>query len=390
MKTTSSRSSRGWLRLVAALGWVVATALGCGPAVAAPLYNIIDIGTAPGDNYTEALYISPGGVATGRSIGVGSGTAFSWTQAGGYLSLPNLTTPPLPFGRGNGANDSGVVVGSVSTTTSSDNPLPVIWQGGVAKQLPLPTGQTRGVANAINNSGVAVGWVGPNTSTVGVIYSGGTASIVTQLTADGAHCTAAFGINNAGRIIGSGFNPSTGVSAGYVLDTSTNTAFSMGTLPGTDSSGISSVSNAGHVVGSCRLNQNTTLPFIWTDAGGIVGIPLVPGTTTGGARGVNSAGWAVGWDQVVTIPGARAVPFLYDGVSTYRLGDLIPAGSGWNLLTDLTSYATGISDNGVIVGIGAFNGEIHGFAMIPVPEPSTFGLASVAAVAAAIWRRRRR
>ena len=70
-------------------------------------------------------------------------------------------------------------------------------------------------------------------------------------------------------------------------------------------------------------------------------------------------------------------------MSTYRLGDLIPAVSGWDLL-----YAAGISDDGVIVGIGGFNDEVHGFAMIPVPEPSTFGLASVAAVAAAIWRRR--
>lgn len=383
MKTTSSRSSRGWLRLVAALGWAVATTVACGPAVAQPIYNIIDIGRAPGDNYTEALYISPGGVATGRSMGALSGTAFSWTQAGGYVRLPNLTTPSLPWGRGNGANDSGVVVGSGQQSFGAPyNPVPVIWQGGVATQLPLPTGQTFGEAYAINNSGVAVGSVGTNagffvnTSRLGVIYSGGTASIITQLTADGAHCTSASDINNAGRIIGSGFNPSTGASVGYVLDTRTNTAFSVGTLPGTNNAHNYDVSNAGHVVGACQLNQNPALPFIWTDAGGMVGIPLVPGTTAGNAAAVNSAGWVVGTD-------AGAIPFLYDGVSTYRLGDLIPAGSGWDLL-----YAAGISDDGVIVGVGGFNDEVHGFAMIPVPEPSTFGLASVAAVAAAIWRRR--
>jgi hypothetical protein len=93
-------------------------------------------------------------------------------------------------------------------------------------------------------------------------------------------------------------------------------------------------------------------------------------------------------------PGGLAIPipFLYDGVSSYRLADLIPAGSGWNLLTGLNAFGTGIDDNGVIVGIGYINSDLHAFAMFPVsvPEPGTFGLVSVAAIAAAVWRRRRR
>jgi uncharacterized membrane protein len=375
----------------------VAAVVACGPAVAQPLYNIIDIGVAPGDNYSEGLSISPGGVATGRSLLSTSAypqlaTAFSWTQAGGYMSLPNLTTTPSrPFDRGRGANDFGVVVGWGEANDFSIGPLPVIWQGGVASQLPLPTGQTRGRAYAINNSGVVVGAVGPNESQVGAIYSGGTASIITQLTADGAPCSFALGINNAGRIVGSGFNPSTGNGVGYVLDTSTNTAFSVGVLPGRDGSTNYGVSNAGHVVGYSFFTHGSPmpLPYVWTDGGGMVAIPIVAGTDRAYALGVNSLGWVVGYGQNVFSPGAAAVPFLYDGTSTYRLGDLIPADSGWNLLTDLASYAYGISDNGTIIGTAGFNGEEHAFAMIPVavPEPGTFGLASVAAVVAAVWRR---
>jgi hypothetical protein len=118
----------------------------------------------------------------------------------------------------------------------------------------------------------------------------------------------------------------------------------------------------------------------------MVGIPLVAGTSAGVASDVNSAGWVVGTDRVVTSPGATAIPFLYDGTSTYRLGDLIPARSGWDLLTALSSSAAGISDSGVIVGTGYFSGEYHAYAMIPVPEPGTFGVVSVSAVAAAVWR----
>src|SRR5262249_11785250 len=163
-------------------------------------------------------------------------------------------------------------------------------------------------------------------------------------------------------------------------------------LPGRDISGLSGVSNAGHVVGSSSFSQGSpmSLPFIWTEARGMVAIPLVPGTDRGGTSGVNSAGWVVGWDQNITSPTATTVPHLYDGTSTCRLGDLIPANTGWDLQTAWAAYAMGISDDGVILGVAGLNGEVHTFAMIPVPEPaSTFGLMSVAVAAAAVWRRRR-
>ena len=69
MKTNSSRSSRGWLRLVAALGWAVAAVIACEPAAAQPVYSIVDIGLIPGE-ITIPTGMSPGGVATGYTIGV--------------------------------------------------------------------------------------------------------------------------------------------------------------------------------------------------------------------------------------------------------------------------------------------------------------------------------
>jgi len=116
------------------------------------------------------------------------------------------------------------------------------------------------------------------------------------------------------------------------------------------------------------LNQGSGTPFIWTQAGGMTAIPLPAGTTQGSARAVNSSGWAVG-----TASSAFAIPFLYDGVSTYRIADLIPAGTGWDLSTNTSSSALGISDNGIIVGTGVINGLTHAYAMIPVTEVALSG-----------------
>jgi hypothetical protein len=112
-------------------------------------------------------------------------------------------------------------------------------------------------------------------------------------------------------------------------------------------------------------NQGPGLPFIWSKANGMVAIPLASGTGLGQAEGVNSSGWVVGTDG-----GAFAVPFLYDGTNTYRLQDLIPANSGWDLSMNTSSSAEAISENNIIVGTGTHNGDIHAYAMVPVGGPT--------------------
>jgi hypothetical protein len=354
---------------------------------AQPMYNIIDIGVLSGDGTSQGVFVSPNGIATGRSI-TGNFTAtraFSWTLSGGIVELPNLTSPARPFGVGNGVNANGVVVGNGTTTSFGSSPLPLIWQNGVVSQLPLPAGQTLGRANAVNASNVAVGSVGSGTTEFGSMYTGGTGTVITQTTSNGSFLRTAFGINNSGRIVGFGIDPNNAaVNVGYVLDTSTNTAFSVGALPGMNGALNFGVSNAGHIVGSSMLNQGAGLPFIYTDAAGILAIPLPTGTTQGSARAVNSAGMAVG-----NASSAFSIPFLYDGTNTFRLGDLLPAGSGWDLLMNTSSSALGISEDGIIVGTGVFNGAIHAYAMVPVPEPTSLAFGLVAG-AFGFWKVRRR
>src|ERR1700726_1688254 len=353
---TGRSLARALTKVCGLIGWVVITAA----AGAAPQYQIYDIGVVQtGDTASQGFGVSTGGIAVGRSFRTGGTQAFTWTLGGGIVGLPNLSG--RSFCVSNGANDSAIVVGTGATTAFGSGRLPVVWQSGVVSQLPLPPGQTLGDANGVNASGVAVGSVNGGSLQRGVIYSGGSASIITQTTSNGSYFLTAFGINDSGRIVGQGIDPNNAaVNVGIVYDIGANMAFSVGALPGFNGALAFGVSNAGYVVGSSMLNQGSGLPFIWSDAGGMVAIPLASGTSQGSARAVNSAGWVVGNDS-----SAFSIPFLYDGTTTYRLADLLPPGSGWDLSMNTSSSALGISDNGVMVGTGVHNGATHAYAMVP-------------------------
>ena len=326
-----------------------------------PQYQIFDIGIVQmGDTASQGFGVSSGGVGLGRSVRTGGAQAFAWTQSGGIVGLPNLAG--RAFCVSNAAASGAVIVGTCAASLFGTSRLPVIWQSGIPSQLPLPNGETLGDANDVNSAGVAVGSVNSGSLQRGVVYSGGTATVITQTTADGSFFTTAFGINDSGRVVGQGIDPNNAArNVGMVFDIGSGSATEVGALNGMNGALAFAVSNGGHVVGSSMLNQGSGTPFIWTQAGGMAAIPFPTGTTQGSARAVNSNGWAVG-----TASSAFAIPFLYDGTNTFRLADLIPAGTGWDLSMNTSSSALGISDDNVIVGTGVFNGAIHAYAMVPV------------------------
>lgn len=326
-----------------------------------PQYQIFDIGVVQtGDSASQGFGVSPGNTAVGRSFRSGGTQAYSWTQSGGIVGLPNISG--RNFCVSNSANDGGIVVGTCATTAFGSGRLPIIWQNGSVSQLPLPSGETLGDANDVNSSGITAGSVNAGSTQKAVVYNGSTATVITQTTSGGSFFTTAFGINDSGRIVGPGIDPNNAArNVGMYFDLGSSSAFEVGALPGANGAIAFGVSNGGHVVGSSMQNQGAGLPFIWTQTGGIVAIPLAAGTSQGSARAVNSAGWAVG-----TVSSAFAIPFLYNGVQTFRLADLIPANSGWDLSNNTSSSAMSISESNVIVGTGVFNGQTHAYAMIPV------------------------
>src|SRR6266566_4011622 len=360
---TNARSNRRFIAFTAGL---LSVAIISAATATTPQYQIYDIGVIEvGDDASQGFGVSHGGIALGRSIRTGGSQAFTWTINGGIVGLPNLAGRSHAVS--NSANDNGVVVGTAATTLFGTSRLPVMWQNGAVSQLPLPPGETLGDANSVNASSVAVGSVNAGSLQRGVIYSGGSASIITQTTSNGSYFLTAFGINDSGRVVGQGIDPTNAArNVGIVYDIGQATAFEVGALPGLNGALSFGVSNTGYVVGSSMLNQGSGLPFIWSDQGGIVAIPLATGTSEGSARAVNSAGWVVGNDS-----SAFSIPFLYDGTNTYRLADLIPPNSGWDLSTNTSSSALGISEDRIIVGTGVHNGETHAYAMVPAGSSPT-------------------
>lgn len=337
-------------------------------AIVPPQYQILDIGVVlSGDSASQGFGASTNGIAVGRSVRSGGAQAFSWTRSGGIVGLPNIAG--RSFCVSNGANATGLIAGTCAATLFGTSRLPVIWQNGAVSQLPLPSGETLGDANDLNASGIAVGSVNSGSLQRAVIYSGANAAVITQTTSNGSFFTTAFGINDSGRIIGTGIDPNNAArNVGMVFDIGSSSAFEVGALSGANGALAFGIGNGGHVVGASMMNQGAGMPFIWTQGAGMTAIPLPTDTTQGSARAVNSAGWAVG-----TASSAFAIPFLYDGTATYRLADLIPAGTGWDLSTNTSSSALGISDDNVIVGTGLLNGQVRAYAMVPVANLSLGG-----------------
>lgn len=346
--------------LIAATPLVAQKSVDVGPTPVPHPYRIFEIGVVQmGDTATQGFGVSSGGVGLGRSVRTGGAQAI--------VASPPLLTEGLPnlAGRAfcvSNASYGQNVVGTCASTLFGTSRLPVIWQSGAVSQLPLPAGETLGDANDVNFSGTAVGSVNGGSLQRAVIYSGTSASVITQTTSNGSFFVSAFGINDGGRVVGNGIDPNNAArNVGMVFDIGSTAAFEVGALPGMNGALAFAVSEQGHVVGSSMLNQGAGMPYIWTQAGGITAIPLPTGTSQGSARGVNSLGWAVG-----TASSAFAIPFLYDGTNTYRLADLIPPGTGWDLSTNTSSSAMGISESRVIVGTGVLNGQVRGYVMVPV------------------------
>jgi uncharacterized membrane protein len=324
-------------------------------------YRIVDLGAVGDDTQAQGEAGSPNGLAAGNSYGTGPTSVFSWSSSGGLVGLPSA--PGRPWTKVGGINDAGTVVGTSATTSFGSDPRPMIWQDSVRKRLPLPHGLAYGRAYSVNDSGMVAGSAGGSGLSYDLctLYNGTKTTVIRQTLPDGSYCSEAFGINDAGRVVGIGIDPNNPArNVAFVIDTATKTTYTLGGTKGRNGAIAFGVSEAGQVVGSSMQDQGDGVPFIWTESTGMVQIPLPKGTSSGEARGVNSAGWVVGYAA-----SAYSIPFVYDGTHTYRLADLLPAGSGWDLSKNTSSAAMSISEDGVIIGTGVRDGQVRAFAMIP-------------------------
>lgn len=371
---------------VCALSCFALVAVFAAGTLAAPQYTIVSLGVAvPGDTTSTGTGVSSNGqYVTGFSSVSGANHALLWTPGGGTVGLPNL--PSRAFNMPQSVNNLGTAVGTGATTFFGSSPLPLIWKNNTVAQFPLPAGETIARANSVNDSELAVGSVDGGSVEQAATFSLGGSNVITQTLPNGGVLRTAFGVNNAGRIVGQGLDPNNAaVTVGWYLDPGDATATDIGALGGLghNSAIPFAVSSNGLITGSSSLNSGSgAMPFIWSESGGMTQVPLPVGTTTGQGRGVNASGWVVGNSSAAT-----SIPFLFDGAQSYRIQDVITNLGSWDLISGTSNAAFGISDDGTITGRGLLNGVVTGYVLIPVPEPSLLG--AIGVVVPLLLRRRR-
>jgi probable HAF family extracellular repeat protein len=271
------------------------------------------------------------------------------------LGLPSTGTTCLPFlwqyavtiplptlGGSNGTakqvNKRGAVAGFAENTTLDPTcPAPqklqfkpVIWENGEVQELPTSTGDSEGLALAINDNGQVVGSSG---------------------------ACAAF---NMDFLIS--------LQPLHALLWETGTVTDLGSLGGTGQ-GFGNlaynINNQGQVVGGSDLRGNANFhSFLWTSGTGMQDLGTLPGDANSTALGINDAGDVVGVSLDANF-NPRA--YLSKNGTMTDLNTLIPAGSPLSLLT-----ACSINSSEEIVGFAIdSSGNIHGYIATPSSLSST-------------------
>ena len=339
---------KDWL-LVLATGLVAAL-----PAVAS-LYDITDLGTLDGPgSYSYAYGLNDNGDVVGTSTN-SSGYAHPYFWSGGTMT--DLASGTMNIGDAFGINNSGDIVGWLTSSPGADGDA-FVYSGGTMNFLGAATSGNTGVGTGINGSGTVAGW-----STTGILTfeawseTGGT---YTPIGPDlGGSFMISQGINDSGTVVGWGLN---GSSVQQAWSWSGGALTSLGTLGGS-ASGAFGINNAGVIIGEAAT---ATESHAFSYSGGTMTDLGTLGGSQSTAYGLNEAGDIVGGSWVDGFGTTHA--FLYSGGSMVDLNTMIDPLSGWTLVN-----ARDVNNNGQIVGYGSIGGETHAFllTLAPVPEPAT-------------------
>jgi probable HAF family extracellular repeat protein len=250
-------------------------------------------------------------------------------------------------------NNVGQVVGISDTVDGYRHRHAFLWQNGVMTDLGTYGSDNLSMAIGINNNGQVVGWsegTAPNRRHAVLWQNGG----ITDLgVLSGDTTSSAHTINDLGQVFGSSFKYDTSNSIQSIFRWQNGVMTNLGN---TDPNAlINSVSDQGLAVGELYEGQNHSA-FLWQN-GTTTHLSSLGGTLSS-AYDINEAGTVVGYSETNNGSGTA---FMWRNGQIFNLNDLLQPNSGWTLFS-----ATGINNNGQIVGIGDFNGQRKGFLLTPV------------------------
>ena len=341
----------------------------------AAAYSVTDLGTNPLGHHSDAYGINTSGEVVGRFSQPGPQRAFLYS--GGLVHDLGALGGTNPYSDAFGINDSGQVVGRVGSNSGQSA---FLYSGGVMTDLELPGS----IALDINEIGQIVGNAKLTSSGYdrAFLYEGG---VTLDLGTLGGAYSSAAGINASGQVAGQAAIDAAGTAHAFIY--SGGVMHDLGAL-GTHSWGRG-INESGQVIGTVEVTvegedgDETSLRAALFANGTISDLGSLGGTVCEG-QGINASGQAVGFSEI-TLGQVTRHAWLYSGGTMHDLNSLIDPTSGWEL-----QNARAINDSGQITGSGLINGEVHGFLLTPIPEPSSFVLAALGLIGLVIWKRRKR
>ncbi len=366
-----------------------------GPARGDFAYHVTPVGTLNGGSLSRAYAINDQGQVAGEADTSGGNLhGFYWAGVGhplvdiGTLDGGNTSQAAGINDAGQVAGQSRIQIGQASythayrTEPGGQNPIDL----GV-----LDPAHQYSVANAIADDGSVAGTsINANGLTRAVLWSsGGQITDLGALYEQGQ--SQGLGLNSGNVVVGQSDvqigDLVVSHAARFSLDRTTGavTREDLGALVANGSSTATAISDDGQVTGYSASLSGFTHAFLYE--GGLM-VDLQRGDLDGSSYGlaIGDGGHVVG-ELKLTGLGSRA--FVWTPTTgMLNLNDLIDPSLGWTL-----SAATGINDDGQIVGYGTLNGRVRGFRLDPVspivPEPSSLVLLALGGLAALAGSSRR-
>lgn len=326
-------------------------------------YAVTDLGTIGNDIMTYPLAINDEGQVVGYSqtdwLPFKAGHhAFLW-QNGMMSDLGSLGGT---YRAACGINNLGQVVGYSQTNDGTDHAF--LWQDGTITDLGTRGGKDTGsVACGINDAGQVVGmsysgsgyYLGswPTSYHHAFLWEKGTITDLENLT--NKYDTFIFDINNAGQVVGILKEiDKRSFPSGFLWQDGVVTKIGPFESVDVNNSGQIAATSLGQIIGTSFNSRHAALWQIntITDLGTI-------GGSNSHAFGINDAGTVVGYSKTKNHLNNHAFVWR-DGIMK-DINDLLPANSGWELISALD-----INNNGQIVGFGKFNGRDKAFLLTPV------------------------
>ena len=301
-----------------------------------------------------------------------------------------------------GLNDNGLIVGEYSVQTGTAPNISSFQYGFVDNQgvftplAPNPDSSCGGygpMCNAawgVNNAGDVVGtYFTDDGAAHGFLYTNGNYSTFTELNVPGAGSTQAFGISNNGIVVGQAIESTSDIGFIYNISNNQYETFTLPNLPAGATYVPFGINNAGVVVGSYTgpptitpipgggesVTLGATYTFLYTlGANSYILLPQDPAASPGDGVGTLGTGINDEGDLAgsYSVEGALGFGFL---PFAYLDGNYLNFNVNLPSADVYNSGADGISNLGDIVGYySAPDGELQGFLATPAPEASTWAM----------------